>query len=41
MAKGDVKRVIDIHGDALTAEVFVEGIPGFIRSGPDVQTNRI
>ncbi|KVH93748.1 Phox/Bem1p, partial [Cynara cardunculus var. scolymus] len=27
----DVKRMIDFHGDAITAEVFVTGTPGFNR----------
>ncbi|KAI3714884.1 hypothetical protein L6452_21845 [Arctium lappa] len=27
----DVKRMIDFHGDAITAEVFVTGAPGFNR----------
>lgn len=36
----DVKRMIDFHGDALTAEVFVTGTPGFDRSALDTQTNR-
>ncbi|XP_023733964.1 uncharacterized protein LOC111881803 [Lactuca sativa] len=35
----DVKRMIDFHGDALTAEVFVTGTPGFDRSALDTQTN--
>ncbi|KAI3524402.1 hypothetical protein L1887_03056 [Cichorium endivia] len=32
--------MIDFHGDALTAEVFVTGTPGFDRSALDTQTNR-
>lgn len=36
----DVKRMIDFHGDALTAEVFVAGTLGFIRKTVDVETNR-
>ncbi|KAF5776452.1 putative transcription factor interactor and regulator CCHC(Zn) family [Helianthus annuus] len=36
----DVKRMIDFHGDALTAEVFVMGTPGFNRSALETQTNR-
>nr|XP_043624570.1 uncharacterized protein LOC122596113 [Erigeron canadensis] len=35
----DVKRMIDFHGDALTAEVFVMGTPGYIRKAPDIETN--
>ncbi|KAJ0677025.1 putative transcription factor interactor and regulator CCHC(Zn) family [Helianthus annuus] len=35
----DVKRMIDFHGDALTAEVFVMGTPGFNRSALETQTN--
>ncbi|XP_076910968.1 uncharacterized protein LOC143568787 [Bidens hawaiensis] len=36
----DVKRMIDFHGDALTAEVFVTGTPGFNRSALEKQTSR-
>ncbi|KAK9053940.1 hypothetical protein SSX86_025015 [Deinandra increscens subsp. villosa] len=36
----DVKRMIDFHGDAITAEVFVMGTPGFDRSALEMQTNR-
>ncbi|KAK1413984.1 hypothetical protein QVD17_29721 [Tagetes erecta] len=36
----DVKRMIDFHGDAITAEVFVMGTPGFKRSALEIQTNR-
>ncbi|KAK1417199.1 hypothetical protein QVD17_26323 [Tagetes erecta] len=36
----DVKRMIDFHGDAITAEVFVTGTPGFNRSALEMQTNR-
>lgn len=36
----DVRRMIDFHGDAITAEVFVTGTPGFIRSAVEKQTNR-
>lgn len=36
----DIKRMIDFHGDAITAEVFVAGTPGFNRSALDMQTNR-
>ncbi|PWA57007.1 PB1 domain-containing protein [Artemisia annua] len=35
----DVKRMIDFHGDALTAQVFVSGTPGFVRSVPEPQAN--
>lgn len=36
----DVKRMIDFHGDAITAEVFVMGTPGFDRSALDIESNR-
>lgn len=36
----DVKRMIDFYGDAITAEVFVTGTPGFNRSALEMQTNR-
>ena len=36
----DVKRMIDFHGDALPAQVFVSGTPGFVRSVPEPQANR-
>ncbi|KAI7725612.1 hypothetical protein M8C21_014794 [Ambrosia artemisiifolia] len=36
----DVKRMIDFHGDAITAEVFVMGTPGFNRSALEMQTKR-
>ncbi|KAI3803053.1 hypothetical protein L1987_31201 [Smallanthus sonchifolius] len=32
--------MIDFHGDAITAEVFVTGTPGFDRSALEIQTNR-
>ncbi|XP_071715677.1 uncharacterized protein [Rutidosis leptorrhynchoides] len=37
----DVKRMVDFHGEALTAEVFVAGTLGFIRKSVDVETNRL
>lgn len=36
----DVKRLIDFHADAYTAEVFVTGTPGFDRSALQKQPNR-
>ncbi|XP_024968723.1 uncharacterized protein LOC112508172 isoform X2 [Cynara cardunculus var. scolymus] len=36
----DVKRMIDFHGDAITAEVFVMGTAGFDRSTLEMQSNR-
>ncbi|KAI3771750.1 hypothetical protein L6452_02917 [Arctium lappa] len=36
----DVKRMIDFHGDAITAEVFVMGTAGFDRSALKMQSNR-
>ncbi|XP_076932630.1 uncharacterized protein LOC143598249 isoform X2 [Bidens hawaiensis] len=36
----DVKRMIDFHGDALTAEVFVMGTPGFIRPVLETPINK-
>ncbi|KAI3775392.1 hypothetical protein L1987_49965 [Smallanthus sonchifolius] len=32
--------MIDFHGDAITAEVFVTGTPGFNRSALEIQSNR-
>ncbi|KAK9078813.1 hypothetical protein SSX86_002871 [Deinandra increscens subsp. villosa] len=36
----DVKRMIDFHGEAITAEVFVTGTPGFNRTALEMQTKR-
>ncbi|KAL8189573.1 hypothetical protein R6Q57_029139 [Mikania cordata] len=36
----DVKRMIDFHGEAITAEVFVTGTPGYNHSALEMQTNR-
>ncbi|KAD2394291.1 hypothetical protein E3N88_41268 [Mikania micrantha] len=35
----DVKRMIGFHGDAITAEAFVMGTPGFNHSALEKQTN--
>ncbi|XP_071724502.1 uncharacterized protein [Rutidosis leptorrhynchoides] len=34
----DVKRMISFHGDAITAEVFVFGTPGFERPNVEIQS---
>lgn len=35
----DIKRMIDFHGDAITAEVFVMGTPGFDHNALKMQPN--